>query len=452
MLIGYLLCKRDTMHRRFINLLSLAVIIHISSIRGYYLLIGQKSEVGYDLAISLVLLVFSVVYVYRQQIRFYRTSVIFSFLFIVTAIVSVFYEYVFPYENFIIDNATLAVAWDDYIVGKVVKVHATISWTRLISYFTCALGYYFVLLILKETGTRDDLLQIVRRVNKFIPHVLVFVIFEAVAKNVFGNITIYETIVETIFGAGSSTFTGLMERGEGYQLQGLSREPAHLAFMFYWGIIFLLLEKKILSPQSLIVRDKIYILIIVAVMIVGGSFSTYIYLGLIMLFYMWSFLSKNEIKKQYKVCGLVIFVMVIIGIYSFFVNMDENSYLGQRIALALLAIDLISSGVGVGTGASSALARFISIYDTGWDFLQRPILGLGPNVQMAHGGFINMLSDVGLVGVYSWWKASLSKYEYKFMPILILLLFPNLILGVLTINTSFALYTPIIIEIFRRED
>ena len=453
LLVTYLLCKRDTMHKRFVNLVSLAVIIHISAIRGYYLLLGKKTEVGYDLAISLILLVFTIVYVYRRKITFSKTGIVFSCFFVLVAMMSVLYEFFLPYENFIIDNATLAVAWDDYIVGNVVKVHVTIGWTRLINYFTFAFSYFIVLLALKETGTRDDLLCIVRRVNKFIPFVVGFVILEAIAKNVFGNITIYETIVEVIFGAGSSTFTGLLERGEGYyQLQGLSREPAHLAFMLYWGIIFILLEKKILTKQLLTISDKTKILLMSLVMIASGSFSTFIYLGISLIFSLWIFLSEYKIKRVYKICGMAMFIIAVIGVYNYFSHLDETSYLGQRIALTWLAIDLIRSGTGVGTGASSSLARFISLYDTGWDYLHRPILGLGPNVQVAHGGLINMLSDVGIAGVFCWWKASLSKYHYKFMPIIILLLFPNLILGVLTINTSFALYTPILIECFRKNE
>ena len=447
-IVGYILCRKETMHGRFINLLSLAVIIHISAFRGYFLLLGKSSEISYDLVISLILLIYAVVYIYREDILLENNGVFFTFLFFCVSFISIFIAAFFPYENNIIDNNTLSVGWDAYVIGSAVKVHATIGWTRLISYFTFVLAYFFVLLILKQKGTRGDLLCIVKCVNAFIIFAIVFTIFEYVSKNILGN-NVYEPFMSVIFGTSSSTFSDLRMRGDGYQLQAFSREPAHLAYMFYWGIVFILLEKKILIVKSISKTNIIEMLIISLIMFYSGSFSTYIYLGVIFLFILWLFISKYKLSFRYKACCAFTVVLIVCSIYDFLDNLDESSYIGNRIALGFLAIDLISAGLGAGLGPGSEIARFTSIYDTSWDFFHRPIFGLGPCIQVSHSAFINILSDVGIAGVYCWWKTTISNYNYKIVPIVILLLLPNIVLGVLTVSPAFAIYTAILVECFK---
>lgn len=149
-LVAYFLCKKDTMHHRFRNLFTLAIIIHISAIRGYYVMLGTKSEISYDLFISIVMLSISLVYLLFYKQKIYYKTVFYSVLFISAAIISIEVECIFPYANLIIDNQTSGVGWDAYIIGEEVKSSATIGWGRLLVYFALAFSYFFTLMVVKE--------------------------------------------------------------------------------------------------------------------------------------------------------------------------------------------------------------------------------------------------------------------------------------------------------------
>lgn len=370
-LVAYLLCRRDTMHHRFRNLFTLAIIIHISAIRGYYMMIGMKSEISYDLFISIVMLIVSFAYIlfYRKKNN-YKT-VVYSVLFISIAILSIEFEYIFPYANLIMNNQTSGVGWDAYIIGQEVKSSATIGWGRLLVYFALALSYFFTLMVVKDVLNKDDLIAIIKNVKKIFPFLIGIVFIEYISKNFFGG-ALYDALMDLAFGTGSGTFTALIERGMGYQLQGISREPAHLAFMLLWGIVIYFLESKFFIWRKFTIREKIEIIFMIAIMILSGSFSTYIYLVIIAFFIVWLYQRHFRFTYLKHISILSVSIIILLSTYYVINNADASTYLGQRITLAFAAIDLIDSGMVVGTGASSALARFVSIHDTAWDFWQRP--------------------------------------------------------------------------------
>lgn len=83
-MVTYILCRRNTLHRKFIELLSLTIIIHISAIRGYFLLVGKSSEVSYDVAMSFILLLFCIYYLFKKHFMISKKDcfmyMVFSFL------------------------------------------------------------------------------------------------------------------------------------------------------------------------------------------------------------------------------------------------------------------------------------------------------------------------------------------------------------------------------------
>lgn len=449
-MIAYIFCRKNTIHHKFIELLSLTIVVHISAIRGYFLLVGKSSEVSYDVAMSFVLFLFCVYYLFEEHFVINKKGLIWGYGFLIVAIISVFYEQFFPYKNLIMDSATSGINWDAYIFGlpEGIKSYATIKLSRLITYFVIATSYFFALLIAKSSMTKDDLFYIIKKVKCIFPYIIVLGLGEYLSKNYFGG-DLYETFMELIFGTGSGTFTDLIERGEGYQLQGLSNEPAHFSFMLYWGITFLLIEHKVLTQTSFSLKEKIEILLMIILMYLSGSFSTYVYFIILLSFIFWIY--QSQISSHFLKSLLIIMgTMILVGmVYIFTTAIDASSYLGQRIASVYDSIDLISIGTVSGVGGSSVLARLVSIYDTAWDFLQRPLLGLGPTVQISHGVFVNFLSDVGLIGLFFWCKATFSVHHYKLIPIVILLLLPNIFMGVLTISTAFASYTIFVVASFR---
>lgn len=450
-IVLYFLFRKDTMHRRFRNLLALAAIIHISAIRGYYLVIGAQSEVNYDLFISCVMLVVSLAYVFSGYVHLDRISLIFSVLFIGGAIISIGAEYCFPYPNFIINSNTTG-GWDAYIMGEEVKDVVVIRWSRISTFFAISASYLLTLMVAKKIIHKQDLVSITKTITSFFYLITIFMIIEWLSKTFFGGVA-YESFMNVFFGSGQNTFVDLLERGTGYQLQGLSREPAHFSFMLFWGIIFSIIRYKVLAWKNFPFYVKMQLTLMIVFMFISGSFSSYVYVPIIVLFLIYVYNRHYHYKYLKYVFGLFL-LLGTLSISYILNDVDSSTYFGQRIMLTLLAIDLIDSGNVIGIGASSSLTRLVSIHDTFMDFLQRPLLGLGPTVQVSHGGLINFLSDTGLFGLICWLGASFagSGYKYRYLPIFILLVLPNIFMGVLTINTAFAMYTPLIILCFQNSN
>ncbi len=429
---------------KLLECIVVAAFVHICAIQGYYIKAGGK-ELTYDMFVVFMTCFFFVKLINCKEITVDKNFFRIVFLFFVVVFASVFYEIFFPYSNFIMDNNTTGPGWDGYLIGQTVKTHATVRYLSVLSYIFCVASCVFVLYLLKEQYDKEDLLYIIKKINKYMWVVLLICFIEFIIKDVL-KLDIYSTVIEFILGLGGNTFSGLLERGDLYQLQGLSREPAHLAYMLYWGIVFQGIEYHILENKRI---DRNYVsklILSVFLLIASGSFSAYIYILILLLV-----ASLNFKNKKLKYGFISFFVgVLIVGIYLVFDEIDTSTYLGQRIEFVIVALDAINNEQFFGFGSNSALARFVSMYDTAKDFLQRPLLGLGPVVQVSHGGLVNFLSDVGILGFFVWCRCLISVHKYNYGMLIILLIFPNVIMGVLTINTAFALYTPLVVEAFRK--
>lgn len=166
-------------------------------------------------------------------------------------------------------------------------------------------------------------------------------------------------------------------------------------------------------------------------MLLSGSFAALIYIFsflCMLIVYKLAFLSK---KKRF-VFYVLLFISILGGIaYLATVGLDDDSYLGSRINASFLVLSLLSTdglrGMG---GLSSALPRFMSIYETGLDFLDRPLLGVGLSVESCHGGWMTFLSYTGLLGVYLWFKMLFAEEDYNKLLVLFFLIIPHILVGV----------------------
>lgn len=442
-ILAFLLLKKNTPKERLLNVLLLEIIIEICSVRGFFIRFGT-SEVSYDLFVHCVGLAYISWFIFRYRVTLSRKATLLAFSYLAIMWVSILAELVFPYQNPII-VASDQDAWDGYIAGTTAKAAAVVLPGRFLSYFFLASNFMLSVVLFKSFFSRNDLQWMLNVIIRFMPWMLILVFGEFITKNIL-NSDIYVNIMDLIFGTGMSTYEDLEIRGDFYQLQGITREPSALAQTLYWFIIFLLIDMKILNHKKFTWRSGLMFGSIIALWLVSQSFSAYLYIiviGILGLWYLW----RNLKSKSTRIIFLSIVVLFIFGlIIPLIVGSDADSYLGERIQSAMMAYELITSGIFFGD-QSSAMARFISIYDAGWDFLQRPLLGLGPGVQYAHGGLVNILNDVGIIGVYFWWRAIISEYSYQKAPILIILVLFNLV-NSSAVATS--VYVPLVVECFRK--
>ena len=406
--------------------------------------IGGK-ELTYDLFVSIMTCIIGGLLLARQPFKVSKSLFAWVLLFFLLFFASIFYELFFPYENLIMDNNTTGPGWDGYLIGHTIKTHVTVRVAPLISYMINIIACTIAVYVLKTKLSNEELLYIIKKINRYLWLVLFLCVIEFVIKNIL-NSAIYSDVIGFFLGTDNNTFSGLMERGDLYQLQGVSREPAHLAFALYWCIIFQGVEYHILERKKIDGRYILKLMLSVFLLVVSGSFSSYVYIAILLLLYLLNI--KNRIAKYFIiVASLSILSFGVIWLVS---NVDTSLYLGQRIEFVFVGLEAISNEQFFGYGTNSVLARFVSIYDVGKDFLQRPILGLGPMIQVSHSGLINILSDMGVLGFLVWCKCLLSIHKYHIIVLVIILIFPNVIMGVLTVNTAFALYTPLVIESLRK--
>lgn len=172
----------------------------------------------------------------------------------------------------------------------------------------------------------------------------------------------------------------LLERGSIYSLQGLTREPSHLASAMFWLgliIIFSNYSKRFIWKMLLCVS---------LFMLISRSFS-----GILFILALYTIYAIENNKKKFIYSLLLIIVAPVILLSSSF------SYYVDRIGNVLALLKL--------GGASTTISehvRVISIIENLKIFLSRPFFGIGIGTTYAHGALPSILSNIGILGFLTW--------------------------------------------------
>jgi len=256
----------------------------------------------------------------------------------------------------------------------------------------------------------EERLRIIFLLSRFVKITFVIVIIEYLLKYT-GNGFLYDALINTIFGftpSGSTSDAAL--RGDGYLLQGLNREAAHLVVSIFTGVL-ILFTNCLISAKNWI--DPIFILIGLTLMALSMSFTSVLSFLILSLMYGSYLLSKatKKINGTRLISSIVLFGLLAMLTSSLF---SQNEYILERFDSALSDLDFIVNSYSLYsqsfTVLSSTMSRLVTVVESFNILLLRPLFGVGLGTHHAHGTTGLTLAEIGVVGFiiylslyfYSW--------------------------------------------------
>lgn len=423
--IANLILNHACTYSTYVKFVTAMILVELLLIQGYFVRIGT-SEVSYQLFGNCILLIYSMVFIVKNRIKVTYTDFIYSFLFLIAALIGVIHQSLVPYDGLVMTYDSQG-SWDAYTLGANNKGFPVISWARVLSIYVTFITATFTIFIFHSCLQKETIRTILATVNKILRWNVYFVSFEFVFKNIVHSDLLLR--LEVLFlGEGTNTYSTLIIRNGLYQLQGLTREPSHLALTLFFTIVLYIIG-RMLDDKHFMKSNYLYIAYIMVLMIVSGSFASYLYIMVVICWGIYLLMKKSHSGFKYIISFFSLSIMVLLAYLIINGGLDSSTYLGRRINLATELAGAVISNSWYGMGGDSALPRFLSLYDTFSDFLERPLFGMGLSVQISHGGLVNVLSDIGIVGLFFWTRLVFNKFTYYYPSILFLLLGSNLLLG-----------------------
>lgn len=423
--LTYTILTVRPLFKQYKRILLIVICVELLIPQGYFFKIGT-SEVSFQLALECFLIPYTLYFIVKQHIRVRFFTLCVSLLFLITAMIGILHQYFEPHTGYIMNYDAVG-NWDAYSIGINNKGTVKISWMRFLSIYVSFITVIITIWVFKYKIKHNDLKLMLSKVNKILKFNVCFVLIEFLLKNVFMS---KRTLLlgKVLFGEGANTYSELIIRNGIYQLQGITREPSHLALTLFFTLVLFVIEKKILHCKFKI-TSYMYIFSIVIIMYLSGSFASLLYVMVFLIWCVYMYASYSNRYTKFILYGAVIFLLMYFINILYTGNVDGSSYLGRRIGMSTEMLFAVTSESWQGMGGDSALPRFLSIYETFSDFLTRPFFGMGVGIQISHGGIANVLSDVGLIGVLLWLCVVFRYSKYDIKSLAILLLGSNILLS-----------------------
>ncbi len=401
-------------------------LLGILNLRGYFIFIGSSTEIRYDAFAGFVLWAFSMLNYSKIKKYIMHRYALYINVAIIVPIIAVVYSMIFPYGEPVISNT------DDYIKGVYSVRVNTIFVGLFLSGYICYLAFIYSCVYIKVLLQAVDVKRIVKVINKILFFNTVYVAFEFVLKNIIGS-SIMFNVLDWFLGTGKDTFGELISRGELYVLQGLTREPSHVAITLFLTFVFFVIERQYYPKWKLRIIDWSYCFLILLLLYLSGSFVAIFFMA-ILVFFVFYFYKENGFFKSNKIVWKTGLLCMVLGALVIVSTLSDNAYIIQRFDGLLTAFDYVDSIfifgiVNYGEFDVSAFSRMFNIYDSFLHFCNRPILGLTINYIGALGGLVSVLCDLGIVGTFFWLKNIFYGKSYNKIVFLLIVIIPNLLFG-----------------------
>lgn len=433
--------KEHSPKDRFFFLVFFNAILTIYLLQGYFLKVGV-TEITSPRALSWNVLFLYALYVFIQyRIKINRRLFFAAFVFFATVCLSCLYEMIMPYDGLLLP-LDAENGWDGYIAGIYGKVHVKPSYALYARAMWIIVQFILVLLIFKQLYTLKDIIQLNNRIIRWAQIGIVYGFVEFFIKNVMGNVTVTFLFSEIVFGTNKeSVYTEVIQKGGlFYSLQGFTREPSHY-IIFLWMVALFILVTNLLYkkyPQISQTVHKSYsnwtlLSCIILLGLTGGFSAVWALCIIILVGAELKFReSGSSIIRVVRCHYLAVFFLIIAaGAFSYYVMSSE--YLLGRLEDAIVVLSMLLQNTGViavgNEGIGSTIARFTSIVDNLFVFLERPLLGLSPGVQWAHDTTVEFLVGYGILGAYTLYRlliTSRDRLQYDKLFVIILLVLAGL--------------------------
>ncbi|WP_143155300.1 hypothetical protein [Wenyingzhuangia marina] len=333
-------------------------------------------------------------------------------------------------------------SWDRYMRG-VTNLTTPVFSMQSILMFIRVVIFVAIMLATKDLFNREDFIEMGKRIGFFSKLLLIYGITEFLLSYVLKIDT--TNILKLFFGRGVATSNDFG------RLKGLSREPSYYSHALYNAIIILYALSKIdYENKNIFKKYKVWIIIAFFLGLISSSFAfVLVTVTLLIFFYVVSNIENRKFVFYLKPqAGLIsILGLLILMIILPFVDLTDFTYY-ERI---LESLNQFSKGVNrtykLGSDYSSEAVRLISGIETFKATLSRPLFGLGIGTAYSVSGIISILSNIGFLGLFIWYRLiSTEFYKTKKKILILILLTPIVFTGDMysLYDTSYLLLIPLI--------
>lgn len=357
--LGYLSINIKNKENFFIKIITLYFIFLIFINIGYFIRINEYL-VNYFDVIFIYMILMSYVF-FGNKIKIKKKLLLFIIFFISIVFFGVFLLVFLP-PNFKIIPRYLGTT-------AITKVYPQLNF-EVVKRFILIILFSLFIIIFKNVIDNNRWKKIINNLILFSKFYIIFCYFELVFKEMFNSNKLI-ILSSDIFGINVSQHIDLFERGGNYTLQGLTREPSHLAIAIFVSIYILLLSKRKDS-------EKVFYLILGSFLLfMSGSASGFMVIFILIIIF---FLIISKPKKIF-IYGIITF-----GLMLLLINYVDFNYYLLRINRVL----------------DNKEPRFITIIDNFQVFLKSPVFGTGIGTTESYGFISSALSNIGLVGFILW--------------------------------------------------
>ncbi len=424
--IIYFFVNNKTSKDNFKDLFFVTCFLSVNLFQGYMISIAG-SELNRNAICINIIFFYSAYIVLARKVELPTKPTLAAVIFISMITLSMMNEMLFPYDGLLLPMDAPK-GWDGYVAGEYSKEYIYPDNTFYLKQFKNILSYALIIILAKKLLTWNDYIEISMRIIKWSKPAIYFGFIEFYVKNVMGNLDVTFWFTEIIFGVSeeSTLVEAIKKGGDFYILQGFTKEASHYIIFLFTIVVLMLLLNVIYKLQPQMMKDipKTYsktttISALILIMITGGFSAVWMLLVLFLIFLLLKLREKrtNIFKAVIKQKKSVVFVGIVFLILLCFIS--NNEYFMGRLYDAIFVMDMLMENSAIlmigNEGIGSTIARFTSIIDNFYVFIERPILGLSFNLQWAHDTTIEWLAGIGIAGcisLYYLWISSDCKKSY----------------------------------------
>jgi len=410
LLLLLLLCffRTVSIKQIFFRLFILTTAIQLFVEVGFFVKIGD-ADVNYRTVCELIVLLFSLPLLIKKgrfKISIYSNYCI---KFLALSIIGLTILLIVPSS---VQVASIDTSWDDILVKGAELGRPMISGFVIQQTFQFFIAI-LAILVCYETFDRADFVKMIGIFSLIVKIFLVIGLIEFCIKYLFSFIN-YGTFVKFVFGYSDSTILEARNRGFGIELQGLTKEASHYAYVLFLSIVILIANNVVLKSTN-----KKWILLAIMLMVFSMSFSTVLFgsaLYFINLLYRWNQLEEVNRRRKQVLTGIV-FVLVLLIMISQISSLSTDGFFSRRFLSLIEEFGVISNNTWQTQHDAlewSNRVRLLSVFMSIKAFLSRPIFGFGLGTVTSHGSTIMMLCGVGILGLYMWIKVFFSMMRNRF--------------------------------------
>lgn len=406
--ILYIIYSEKYLKKIYIKSLTLLVLIEMYIECGNFIDLGEF-QVSYASLVEVYFCLLSLLIIVYSKCGISRTLMSTILLLVFIMILGILFIYIFPSSH---KSGNSIVTWDMAINGASLQ---NISYNPyMIKQMIQMIMFIIDVVAMSIVFTDKTFINIFTKFCSYTKCIVVIGYLEFFIKYVLKS-NAFNAFTQMFFGKTTQAYVSLLARGNGYMLQGFTKESSHYAYV-------LLISLIALTALNTITKKEVkWILAVLFLMIFAMSFSSYYFIACYILFLLFvkslnGCTGKNIMKVICLIIVIICLSMILITqVDRIHDSLSTTGFIGRRIVSVIDTINLIINSNWLNNMnylELSTRVRLGSIYETLKLSLYRPIFGYGICAVTSHGSSTMILCGIGYIGSYLWFKMMIVKSKF----------------------------------------